>query len=108
MAWAAGELLSTSPRPGWYSPTPARPLLPGCPYDAVRGNRIGPAAPWPGIRPRSATPTTSNRAMRLMRKFSRILLGLTALLLPRAPAAALELPPWLPRYNLDIRLDVAG
>jgi hypothetical protein len=45
--------------------------------------------------------------MALTRSCTPALAALAALALGAAPAAADELPPWLPHYDLDIRLDVA-
>jgi len=42
------------------------------------------------------------------RTCSLALLGWLALLPSSAAAAGAEIPPWLPRYDLNIRLDVAG
>ncbi|HEV3260265.1 MAG TPA: M1 family aminopeptidase [Gemmataceae bacterium] len=46
--------------------------------------------------------------MRCERKHARVLLGVLALLWGAAPARAADIPSWLPRYDLDIRLDVGG
>src|SRR5207244_748916 len=47
------------------------------------------------------------RIMPLMRSCLPVWLGVLALLPAGAPAAAAEVPPWLPRYALDIHLDLA-
>src|SRR5436305_10086647 len=44
--------------------------------------------------------------MTLLPERSRIWIALIALCASAAPAAAGELPPWLPRYLLDVQLDL--
>ena len=44
--------------------------------------------------------------MRCQRKRVQLFLTMLALLVGAAPALAGDTPPWLPHYDLDIRLDI--